>query len=386
MQRLRLDEYDGMPLCPPAREALLDSMEGPQAQSRGFHQSALAARQSLEEARQSLAHSLGAALPEEILFTGNGTEAVNLALRGAALAMGRHARHLVSTRLEHPAVEETLKALEKDGFEVTRVGNDPEGRVDPNDLRAALREDTFLVCHHAANPDTGRLTDLEQLMEVLAPTRIPVFLDATYGAGWMPLDLDRHGIALAALSPARFGGPRGIGILYRRRGARVRRILTGGDQEQGLRPGGEWVGGAVAAAAAAKWARETLPAAATPMREAQQAFLEQLSHGLKDWVLNGPPVGPDRHPGHLSVSLACVEGEAVALRCDLRGLEIASGAACQVGDLKVPPVLRELGRDPLLAAGTLRITFGPGISPESMRWAADQIAEAARTLRAQAPQ
>src|SRR6266545_1377599 len=256
MRRIFLDHQSTTPLLPEAFEAMKPFLAEDFGSPASLHQLGLRARDALATARAQVAALVNAESPDEIIFTSGGTESANLAVKGAAYANQRRGDHIVINEIEHPSVINSVEFLEKRGFQCTRVKVDPEGFVDPADVRAALTENTILICVHHVNHDIGTIEPIREIGELAADRGIPLFVDAAASGGWLPIDVQALGVQLLSLSPHRFYGPKGVGVLYRSRRARLTSVLHGGVQEGGLRAGAEnvpaIVGGGVAAEMAAR--------------------------------------------------------------------------------------------------------------------------------------
>jgi len=312
----------------------------------------------LIEARTQVAQFLNAETPESIIFTSGGTEAVNLAIKGAALAGKRLGNHIICSTAEHPAVSGSVAWLESQGFQTTKVAVKPDGTIDPEAIRAALTDETILICLHHSNFDIGTIQPVKEIAAVAAERGIPVFADATFSAGWLPIDVQALGVQLFALSPSRFYGPKGVGVLYRNRRTPLQNILHGGVQEDGRRPGSENLPGIVGAGVAAALAQAEQAQRAAHVQALQQKLWSGLEKSVPELTFNGPPPGPHRHPANIHFSLASLEGEAVVLRCDLKGIALHSGTACVTKALKTSPALAAIGQAPSLAKGALLLTLG----------------------------
>ncbi len=322
-----------------------------------LHQGGQPARAALAAAREQMARLLGAESPENVFFTGNGTEAVNLAIKGTAWANLRRGRHVVTTTIEHPATANSLKFLETQGFEVTRVAVDEMGRIDPEAVVAALRPETVLVAVHHANHDIGTIQPIEVLGPMIAERGIPLFVDAIASAGWQAIDVQRWEASLVAVSPHRFHGPKGVGVLYRNRRARLASLIHGGDQEQGFRAGTENVPAIVGAGVAAAMAVERRAERAAHAGAIQRAVWDGIRGTVSHSHLNGPMPGPERLPSNLNIAVEFVEGEGLALALDLKGFAIGAGAACVTKNLRVPPVLAAIGCPEERALGAILLSF-----------------------------
>jgi cysteine desulfurase len=351
-----LDNAATTPVDPRVLEAMLPHLGGGRGNASSLHAPGAAAREAVEEARESVAMLLGAS-PQEIVFTGGGTESDNLAVLGLARAASPDKLHVVVSRVEHAAVREAARRLEVEGFEVTRVGVDADGLVDAAEFAEALRGNTALAAVVWANNEVGTVEPIEELAGICAERCIPFHSDAVQAAGRLPLDVREARVSTLALSAHKLYGPQGVGALYVREGVAVEPILFGGGQERGLRSGTENVAGIVGLGEAARLAREEMEG-----RVRHEA-------GLRDGILAGvAELAGVRVNGHrerrlsnnANLSVAGVEAESLVLFLDALGYSIGSGSACASGSAghKASPVLLAMGRDEREALSSVRITVG----------------------------
>ena len=308
----------------------------------------------LEQMRARVAACLGA-LPEEITFTSGGTESDNWALLGVAELRGKKGGHIITSAVEHHAVLHTLAALEKAGFAVTLLDIPPDGVVTATAVREALRPDTCLVSVMFANNEIGTIQPIEQIGRVCREAGVLFHTDAVQAAGHLPIDVEAMQIDLLSLSAHKFHGPKGVGVLYARRGIPLVNVIYGGAQERGKRPGTENLPGICGAAAAFDEAcanMEAERAYLTPLRDRLIAGLTAIPHT----ALNGDPVR--RLPGNVSVCFEGIEGESLLLLLDDRGIAASSGSACTSGSLDPSHVLLALGLPHEVAHGSLRLSIG----------------------------
>jgi cysteine desulfurase len=385
MRRIFLDHQAGTPLAPEVAEAMRPFFTEQFGNPASPHGMGLAAREAMATAREQVASLINAGSPEEILFTSGGTEAANLAVKGAAFAQETRGRHIVVSATEHPAVLNSIAFLETRGFTSTPIPADSEGFVSPAAVRAALRDDTILLCLHHTNHDIGTLEPIREIGEIAAERGVPLFVDATASGGWLPVDVQAMGAGLLSLAPHRFHGPKGVGVLYRNRRARLAQVQHGGDQEFGLRAGTENVPGIVGAGAAAALAARELPARVRHTRALQERLWAGLRREIPHLRLNGPAPGPGRSPVNLNVSIEFVEGEGLVLMCDLQGLLIASGPSCVEKSKGIPPVLAAIGLPEALAHGSILLSPGRENTPAEMDEAVRILAAAVTKLRDLSP-
>jgi len=342
-----------------------------------MHEPGRRAAAAVDAARAELATLLGAR-PEELVFTSGATEADNLAVIGAARYFADRGRHLVTTRIEHKAVLDAARRLEREGWQVTWLEPDGEGRIDPASVAAALRDDTVLAAVMWVNNETGVVNDVEAIGRLCRERGVLFHVDAAQAVGKLAIDLARLPVDFLALTAHKFYGPKGVGALYiaDRPGVHVQPLLYGGGQERGLRPGTLPVHQIVGLGAAAARAREELPAE----RARLTALRDRLSAGLTalDGVLvNGG--GAVRIPGIVNVSVAGVDGE--SLFASLEPLAVASGSACNTTSGEPSYVLRALGRDDRLAGASVRFSLGRYTTEDEVDRAVGIFAGAVDRLR-----
>ncbi len=358
MSRLDFDAQSSTPVLPEVLAAMQPFWAEHWGNPSAPHHMGLRARDALDRARAQVAQFLHAGSPEEIIFTASGEEAINLAVKGTAWANQRRGRHIIATAIEHPAVAQSIEFLAQQGWTCSRVPVDAQGFVDPEAVRAAMTDQTILICVHHANHDIGTIEPIQAIGVIANERGIPLFVDATASAGWAPLDVQSLGVDLLALSPHRFYGPKGVGVLYRQRQARLVSLVHGGPQEGGRHAGLENVSGIVGAGVACEVAARELTQRTAHVSALQQKLWRGLSDVVPRLRWNGPLPGESRLPNNLHFSLAGVEGEAVLLRCDMKGLLIASGAACLGRSARLPAVLEAIGLDPAWGRGSLLMSLG----------------------------
>lgn len=349
-----LDHAATSPLRPEVLEAMLPYLTQHGGNPSSLHASGRRARQGVDEAREIVAQRIGAQ-PREIVFTGGGTEADNLAVKGVAWAATSRGRHVITTAVEHKAVLNAAAILERSGFEVTILPVDRYGRVDPIDVAAALTERTTLVSVMAANNEVGTLQPIAAIGEIVRGYGARFHVDAVQFAAHEAVDVNAWQADLVSLSAHKLGGPQGIGALFVRRGTQMLPQQQGGSQERQRRAGTENVAGIVGFGAA--FAMET--GAVHPLRD----LCGRLRDGLlsREGVsLTGHP--EDRLPNNLSVVIDGVEGGDLVAALDLEGIETSTGSACTSGSTEPSHVLLAMGIDPHLAHGSLRLTLGPDTS------------------------
>ena len=352
--RIYLDHNATTPVRPEVVDAMAAALRESWGNPSSTHAEGAAARAALERAREQVAELLGAE-PREVLFTSGATEANNTVLRGV-LATSR-GRHVVSTTVEHPSVAEPLRALEAEGVAVSYVPVDPEGRLDPAAVAAALREDTALLSVILANNETGVLQDAAKLAELAHARGVPLHLDATQAVGKLPLDRIALGADLLVGSAHKLNGPKGAGFLIGPTRSPLPALVQGGPQERRRRGGTENVAGIVGLGVACALARSELAE-----RERHVAQLrDALWRGIESRVPRVRRNGSHAHvlPNTLSVEFEGAAGEVLLEALDLEGVAVSAGAACHSGSIEPSSVLLAMGRSEAQARGSLRFSFGP---------------------------
>ena len=340
------------------------------------------ARKAVEAARAQVAKAIGAE-PREIYFTGCGTESDNWALRGAAYANAKKGKHIITTAIEHHAVLHTCRQLEKEGFEVTYLPVDSCGLVTPEQLEAAMRPDTVLVSIMYANNEIGTIEPIQELAAVAKKHGALFHTDAVQAIGHVEIDVKAQQIDMLSLSGHKFHAPKGIGALYVRHGVRLQRLMEGGAQERGQRPGTENLAGIVGLGKAIELATCDIPARAAKMAAIRDHMIERIMNEIPHVQLNGHPTR--RMCGNVNVSFYFIESESVLLHLDLRGVAASSGSACTSGSLDPSHVLLAIGVSHEHANGSIRLSLSDENTMEEADYVVDCLVETVARLRAMSP-
>ncbi len=335
---------------------------------------------AMEDGRRRIARILNCG-PTEIVFTGCGTESDNLALRGVALAAAaRGKRHLVTTPIEHHAVLHTANDLaEHYDFEVTLVPVDRYGQVDPDAVAAAIRPDTALVSVMMANNEVGTLQPIAEIAARARARGVPFHTDAVQAGGHLPLDVEALQVDLVSLSAHKFYGPKGVGLLYVRRGVRLLPVQTGGGQERGRRSGTENVPYIVGMATALELAHAERETESQRLRLLRDRLIQGLMAQIPDLILTGHPT--QRLPGHVSLLVPGAEAEALLIALDMAGIAASSGSACATGSPTPSHVLTAMGYSPQEAMSALRLTLGRANSEADVDYVIEKLAEIVPRVR-----
>ena len=342
------------------------------------------AESAVDDARARVAKLIATGDPKTIVFTSGATESDNLAIKGVAELFHSRGKHLVTTAVEHKAVIDSCKHLERAGFEVTYLPVDGKGLVDPADVERALRDDTLLVSVMLANNEVGTVQPIAEIGALTRAKNVLFHCDAVQGVGRVPFDVEAMNVDLASLSAHKIYGPKGVGALYvRRKGPRVRLIaqMDGGGHERSLRSGTLNVPGIVGFAKACDLLREEGPAENARIAELRDTLLSTISESLDDVTVNGAP--DSRLPGNLNVSFGGVDAESLMLA--LQTVAVSSGAACSSATLEPSYVLRAMGVPDDLARSSIRFGIGRFNTAEEIDYAAKLVVEKVSELRAQRP-
>jgi cysteine desulfurase len=375
--RIYLDHNATTPVRPEVVEAMAAALREQWGNPSSTHAEGASARQALETARSQVAALLGAR-PREVLFTSGATEANNTVLNGL-LGPGA-GRHVVTTNVEHPSVEEPLRALEARGVEVTRVAVDANGRLDPEAVAAALRDDTALLSVILANNETGVLQDAAKLAEAAHARGVPLHFDATQAVGKIPLDVVSLGADWLSGTAHKLNGPKGAGFLLDRSANGLPALLQGGPQERRRRGGTENLAGIVGLGVACALAQAELTSRMRHVSALRDALWAGLKAGWPEARRNG--CAEQVLPGTLNVELPGVAGDVLLEALDGEGIAVSSGAACHSGSIEPSAVLVAMGRTPEQARASLRLSVGPSNRREEIERVVELLPALARRVMA----
>ena len=376
MKRVYLDHNATTPLDHLVFDAMKPYLVEHFGNASSPHHYGRRAQQALEESRETVAHAIGAR-PGEIIFTGGGTESDNLALRGIAHAKGHG--HIITTSIEHHAVLRTCASLECDGFTVTYLPVDDQGRIDPDDLKGSIRKDTILISVMLANNETGVIEPLQEVSNIARDHAIPFHCDAVQAVGKIGVDVNSLGADLLSLSAHKLYGPKGMGALFVKDGMRLASLITGGHHERGLRAGTENVAGAVGFARALTIAIDSMDTYRTKISSLRNKLETDVLQRIDHVTLHS--VQAERLPHCSSLGFSSVEAESILLHLDLRGIAAASGSACTTGEAEPSHVLTAMGVSPEVAQGTIRISLGRENTEEEISYTLDALEHSIRSLR-----
>jgi cysteine desulfurase len=355
VRRVYLDHSATTPVRAEVLAVMMPYFSSAFVNASSVHRWGREARLGVDLGREKVAHLIGADA-REILFTSGGTEADNLALRGIAHAYRSKGNHIVTSKIEHHAILHTCEALEKEGFEITYVGCDQYGMIDPEEVKAAIGPKTILLSIMHGQNEVGTIEPVVEIGKIAKENGVLFHTDAVQSAGKVPLNVDDLNVDLLTLSSHKIYGPKGVGAVYLRKGTRLAPVSTGGAHERGLRAGTENVAGIVGFGEACYLASKELPLESARLTALRDRMIKGILEGVPDSILNGHPTV--RLPNNVNISVKYVEGESMLLNLDLLGIGASSGSACTSGSLEPSHVLLAMGLPHEIAHGSLRMTLG----------------------------
>ena len=382
MRKVYLDNAATTPLLPEVREAMLPFLGEDFGNPSCLHSWGDVAREAMEDARDQVAQLIGADT-EEIIFTGSGTESNNFAVKGLALAQQNKGKHVVVSAIEHFSALHSARTLEKWGFELSLVPVDRYGMVNPDDVRKNLRKDTVLVSIMHANGEVGTIEPVKEIARVTKEKGVAFHTDAVATAGMIPVDVKELGIDALSLAGNQFYGPKGVGVLWVRKGVRIIPFLDGGIQEGGRRAGTENIPAIVGLGKAAELAKIDMTSRTEHLTQLRNRLLTELPNKIEHVVVTGHP--ENRLPGHASFCVEFIEGEAMLMLLNSQGVAVTSGSACTSRALKASHVLIAMGLPHALAQGSLLFSFGLNNTSEDIDYVLEVLAPVVDRLRQMSP-
>lgn len=339
-------------------------------------------RKAVEDAREKIAKILNCK-PTEIYFTAGGSESDNTAIKGIAKANKEKGNHIITSKIEHPAVLETCKQLEKEGFEITYVSVDENGIVNLDELKKSIKPTTILITIMFANNEIGTIQPIEEIGKIAKENNIYFHTDAVQAVGNIEIDVEKLNIDSLSLSGHKFYGPKGIGALYVRTGIKFEKFISGGHQERNKRAGTENVAGIVGMGKAIELAYSSLDEHNKKIKELRDYYVEQVKEKIPYIKINGDI--EKRLPGNSNISFRFIEGESLLLNLDLKGICASSGSACTSGSLDPSHVLLAIGLPHEIAHGSLRISIGKYNTKEEIDYLIESLVEIVNRLREMSP-
>ncbi len=335
-------------------------------------------RRAIETARKRVAELINCK-PKEIYFTSCGSESDNMALKGIAYANKEKGNHIITSKIEHPAILNSCKTLEKQGYRITYLNVDEEGNIDISELENSINKDTILISIMFANNEIGTIEPIEQISKIAKKHNIIFHTDAVQACGNIKIDVKEMGIDMLSLSGHKINAPKGVGALYVREGIEFDRFLDGGHQEKNKRAGTENVAEIVGLGKACEIAQNNLESHINKLKELRDFYINQVEEKIDNIKLNGPR--DNRLPGNANISFKRVNGSELLLKLDEKGICASAGSACSTGSSSPSHVLTSIGLDSKIADGTLRVSFGEENSKEDVEYLVENLEKIVRELR-----
>jgi cysteine desulfurase len=380
---INLDYIASYPLLPAVQQAMIDAIREDYVNPSSQHQLGDKTSEVLAGARDQVALLVNAPNAKEIVFNSGGTESVNHAIKGVAFANAGKGKHTVTSNIEHNAVLRTLRTLKMMDYTVTSVPVDGYGRVNPEDVARAIREDTMLVTIMHSNNEIGTIQPIEEIARITRERKVIFHCDAVDSVGVVPVDVQKLGVDLLSMAANQFYGPSGVGALYIRTGTRIWPLLDGGVQENNKRAGTENLIGIVGMGVAAEVARRDMDSRTAHAKKLKEKLVKGLQERIEDIYLNGHP--ELALPNLVSVSIQYIEGEGIVLMLDEENIAVSTRSACAAGALQASHVLLSIGRDFADAQGTLVLTFGIFTTEADIERFLEVLEGVVATLRSMSP-
>jgi len=382
MKPIYLDHAATTPTDPAVVQAMLPFFTRIYGNPSSMHAFGQEAKRAIEAARDSIASFLGAK-PEEIIFTSGGTESNNFILKGIAASAGNRGNHIITSAIEHHAVLESCHYLEKQGFQVTYLPVDRFGLVDLDDVKRNITDKTILISIMHANNEIGTIEPIAEIGRIARKRGVPFHTDAVQTFGHLPINVDELNIDALSASAHKFYGPKGVGILYLRRGTRIQSFMHGGEQERKRRASTHNVTGIVGFGKAVELAAEGMEKETRQEIFLRDKLISGILEQIEDTRLNGHPV--HRLPNNVNISVAYIEGESMILNLDMEGIAVSTGSACTSASLESSHVLTAIGLPHELAHGSLRLTPGRATTEADIDRTLDVLPGIVKKLRAISP-
>jgi len=380
---INLDRLSANPLLPEVKDAMIDAIRLDYGNPSSQHKLGDQAAEALDHARDSVARLINCGVSKELVFTSGGTESVNHAIKGVALAKADKGKHIVTSNIEHNAVLRSLRRLKMSDYKVTSIPVDKYGRVNPDDVREAITDETILVSIMHSNNEIGTIQPIQEIAKITKEKKVIFHTDAVDSVGVVPIDVQELGVDVLSFASNPFYGPTGVGGLYVRRGTNIWPLLDGGVQENNKRAGTENLIGIIGMGVAAEYAVRDLESRMVQAKRMREKIITELPDYIDEYHVNGHP----EHclPNLVSVSIKYIEGESVVLMLDEEDIAVSTRSACAAGALQASHVLLSIGREFADAQGTMVITFGLNNTEEDINRFLTALKEAVITLREISP-
>lgn len=383
MRKIYLDHNATTPLNPKVLEVMMPYLQEIHGNPSSVHGFGRVARKGIEEAREKVAALIGAKDPQEIVFTSGGTESDNFAIKGALEALKNKGNHIITSSIEHHAVLNVCKFLEKSGIKVTYLPVDECGIVDTNALKDAITNKTILISIMWVNNEVGTIEPIEEIASIAKERGVLFHTDAVQALGKIPVDVEKAGINLLSMSSHKIYGPKGVGALYIRKGTKITPLILGGHHERNRRAGTENTASIVGLGEASRIAKKELQRESSYLRGLRDYLFEGIKNKISEIHLNGHP--KKRLPNTLNVSFKYLEGESIILNLDLEGIGVSTGSACTSGSLEPSHVLTAMSLDPVDAQGSVRFSLGHDNTKEDMDYVLEVLPPIIDRLRKMSP-
>jgi len=382
MRRIYLDYAATTPTHPLVLKAMLPWFTDGFGNPSSIHSFGQETKEAIEEAREKVARLIGAK-SDEIVFTGSGTEADNFAIKGVAYAKEHKGKHIITTAIEHHAVIEPCKFLEKRGFKVTYLSVDKDGLVDLGEVKKAITDETILISVMHANNEIGTIEPIQEMARIAKDREICFHTDAVQTVGHLPVDVDELKVDLVSISAHKFCGPKGVGALYIRKGTKIVPFMHGGEQEHGRRASTQNVPGIVGFGKACQLAQQEMGREKERLETLRNKLINGIFNRIDHVHLNGHPT--QRLPNNVNISLEFVEGESILLNLDLVGIAASTGSACSSSVLEASHVLLALGLPHESAHSSLRLSLGQETTEKDVDYVLEKLPQIVKKLRAMSP-
>lgn len=373
-----LDYAATTPIRPEVLEAMMSTLRDKFGSASSLHSLGIEAKKALERARAEIAESIGAQ-PDEVIFTSGGTEADNLAIQGIGFANLEKGNHIITSAIEHVAILNTCRFMEKMGFKVTYIPIDRYGRVDPDEVKKRITSRTILISIMHANNEIGTIQLIQEISTIAREKEILFHTDAIQTLGKIPFDVTTLKVDALSLSGHKIYGPKGVGVLYIRKDVKIRPLLWGGGHERGIRSGTENVAGIVGMAHAIKRTKDEMPIEMKRQAELRDRLINGIFEKIEGASLNGHPV--QRLPGHVHFSFSGLDAHNLVMALDAKGIGVSMGSACSSLHSYPSHVLKEIGLSEELALGSIRITTGLYTTPDDIEYVLNTLPSAVEECR-----
>lgn len=382
MMKVYMDNAATTALSSEVLNAMMPYLTDVYGNASSVHSFGQDAKKGVDKAREQVARAINADF-DEIIFTGSGTEADNLAIKGAAFKYEKKGKHIITSTVEHHAVLHACEDLARNGFDITYLPVDEYGMITPKQVEDAIREDTILVTIMFANNEVGSIMPIAEIGQICNDRKILFHTDAVQAVTHVPIDVKEMHIDMLSLSAHKFHGPKGVGALYVRKGVAITPVIVGGAHERGRRAGTENVAGIVGLGAAIELAMSNMDRDMTRIKGMRDRLIMEIPKRIDEVKLNGHPT--KRLPGNVNFSIKYVEGEAILLMLDINGIAASSGSACTSGSLDPSHVLLAMGISHEIAHGSLRLTLSSNTTDEEVDYVLETLPHIVSKLRAMSP-